>query len=128
MMLGMLTALGAALSGIDPGWWQVRTMVQGDSAATMQTVCLAPGDDRPRAMLPPAITGGCDAQGACRGGGSLSIDGSRTRDRFDVIVRRVGPVGGHRHAVALLHVEGRRLSTACARTLAAASILRTSHA
>lgn len=108
-----ILATAATLSSVASGWWQVRTMVQGDHAATTILVCLTRSGDRSRAILPSAITNGCDASGACRSGGSLSIEGSYMPDRFDVIARRIGPVAQYRRAVALLHVEGRRLAAAC---------------
>lgn len=108
-----VTTIDAALSKAAPGTWQVRTMVQGGRDAATAQVCLPARGPRWPMILPPAIASGRDDRGACRTRGSLSIEGSASIDRFDLVARRAGPIAGYRRAVALLHIEGRRVAATC---------------
>jgi hypothetical protein len=114
----------SALATILPGWWQFRTLVQSAPSASVSLRCLAPRADWPNVALPPAITHGCGAislarggRVACARGGTLTISGTATPDRFDIIARRIGPVAAHPAAVAVLHVEGERIDARCPTSL-----------
>lgn len=110
----------AALASIGGGWWQTRTLVQGTVAVRTTLVCIDPAGAWFRPVLPPVLLAGCDRRPprwpvdvGCARGGRLTITGSLQPERFDVVVRRSGPVAAHPDAVALLHIEGVRIAVVC---------------